>query len=256
MATKEQRSRHPGESQDPVVNINHEALSVFSLPKILALILIPVLLFFTYVAGSWGLADIYARPAILKLNKWKQGVVKIAPAEWKELNAKLSRAAELDGTNPEIHEWLGLAIEGPYIGGSVDWNKASAARQLAAAQYRESIRLQPTWPYAWADLATVKFRLREFDGELLNAMHKSIELGPWEPGIQRVVADIGMSIWFRLKDPDREFILDLIRRSFMHVNSGHVRNMEALIKKHGFTDKVCQKPDSNEKLREFCKKNQ
>ena len=87
-------------------------------------------------------------------------------------------------------------------------------------------------------------------------MHKSIELGPWEPGIQRVVADIGMSIWFRLKAADREFILDLIRRSFMHVNAGHVRNMEALIKQHGFTDKVCQKPDTNEKLREFCSKNQ
>jgi len=226
-----------------------------NLYRVCAIILIPVLLYLTVIAGTRGLADVYARPAITRLNEWKAGKIKIAQDEWPVLISDLSLALRLDKNNPEIHEWLGLAEEGQYVQGSVEWNKASVARRIAAAYYRESINLQPTWPYAWADLATVKYRLREFDDELVEALHKSIQLGPWEPGIRRVVADIGMGIWSRLAGPDQEFILDVTRNSFMYVNIGHVRDVEALIKKHGFIDKVCEKPDGNERLKAYCARN-
>ena len=218
--------------------------------------LIPVFLYFAWVAGNWGIADVYARPAILTLNGWKRGTVQIKPDEWAGLISDLTRALALDKDNPEIHDWLGLAIEGPYVNGMGDWVKASKARRLAAEHYRESIRLQPTWPFAWADLATVKYRLRQFDPELVQALHKSIELGPWEPGIQRVVANIGMIMWYRLSDADRVFILGVIRRSFMYVNENHVKNMKALIERQNFKDRVCRKPDVNEPLKEYCSDHQ
>jgi hypothetical protein len=44
-------------------------------------------------------------------------------------------------------------------------------------------------------VASVKYRLGQIDEEFFEALHKVVELGPWEPALQRLVIEIGMNEW-------------------------------------------------------------
>ncbi|MFQ5661084.1 MAG: tetratricopeptide repeat protein [Gammaproteobacteria bacterium] len=212
------------------------------------------MLYLCYVAGSWGLADVYARPAMNLLGKWKKGQVELKDEDWNRLRGKLSKALKLDPGNPDIHQWLGLAIEGPYARFGPGLIEAVSVRQRAADHYRESIRLRPVWPYAWVDLALAKYRLGEIDAEFYRALHTSIELGPWEPGVQKVVADIGMHLWDNLPKEERLFILDTIKHALLHSNRSHVNQMLKLVKQRGFLQFICLIVKNNNVVENYCGK--
>ena len=42
-----------------------------TISRVLSLIAIPCLLYLTYIAGNWGLADIYVSSSITVLDKWR-----------------------------------------------------------------------------------------------------------------------------------------------------------------------------------------
>ncbi len=163
------------------------------LPRLIALIAIPVFLYMIYIAGSWGLADVYYRPVMNELKDWRLGKITLEDKDWDELQLNLSKALALDPDNPEIHENLGLAIEGRFFGIVSKDTEAQPYRQLALEHYKKSILLRPVWSYAWAALSSVKYRLGQIDDELFQALHNVAKLGPWEPDLQRLVVVMGMN---------------------------------------------------------------
>lgn len=206
--------------------------------KLIALLLIPVLLYLAYIAGSRSLADIYARPVMTRLSHWEQGKVQLGEADWASAQEKLARALKLDPTNPELLLWMGLAIEGPYRSWFSDPEEGEVARQQAAAYYRQSIQLQPTWPYAWADLATVKYRAGEVDEELFEAMQTAIQLGPYETGVLSRLRQIIIVAWTDFPDAYRETQLAVARNSLVHGRSGYALDTLRLLNRTGTLKKV------------------
>jgi hypothetical protein len=59
----------------------------------------------------------------------------------------------------------------------------------------------------------VKFRLGERDAEFRSAIDNAARLGPWEPGVQRALADIGFAGWRELPAPVRATIAAAIERA-------------------------------------------
>ena len=224
-----------------------------SVKKVLVILLIPVLLYLVYFAGTWGLADMYARPAINTLEEWQKGKKELEEEDWQRLQANLEKAIELDPTNPDINLWLGKVIEGPYAKVGLRKSIAKDARLKAAGYYRESIRLRRTWPFAWIDLAMVKYRLFEIDDEFFHAVRRSMYYGPWEPDILRVVSDFGMVLWKILDENNRDFFLTTTRRAFQHISNPHVKALKAAIVKRNFVDRLCESTADNVPLTEFCK---
>ena len=117
-----------------------------------------------------GAADLYAFGGRYALDR---GAVVGAPDG-------LEKAVRLDPANPDGHEYLAKRHEsrGEYA--------------AALERYRIAAKARPAWPRVWGDIARMKLRLGQLDGELDSAIRQAARLGPWEPDVQLVITDIAM----------------------------------------------------------------
>ena len=79
--------------------------------------------------------------------------------------------------------------------------------------YAETIGNRPSWGFAWALYAENQLLSGERGSEFLRALEKAMVLAPWEPGVQRKVAWMGMSSWDELPVSLRFMVENSIRRS-------------------------------------------
>ena len=226
-----------------------------TISRVLALIAIPCLLYLAYIAGNWSLADIYARPSIITLEKWRSEKITLSDDDWDELRTNLSYALEHDPDNPNIHEYLALAIEGRYAYIAPENEEAMPSRREAYTHYKKAILIRPTWPYAWVNLALVKYRLGETDDEFYHALHKADELGSWEPGVQRVIVDVGLHYWNSLARDERKFILNMIDKSLHHAERKHSMDVLKLTKRYGALELTCLIHEDIDYVNRYCKNN-
>ncbi|RKZ48399.1 MAG: hypothetical protein DRQ58_04530 [Gammaproteobacteria bacterium] len=226
-----------------------------TISRVLSLIAIPCLLYLAYIAASWSLADIYARPSFITLEKWRSEKIKLDDDDWDELRANLSYALKHDPDNPNIHEYLALAIEGRYADIAPKNEKAMPSRREAYTHYKQAISLRPTGPFAWVNLALVKYRLGETDDEFYYALHKADELGAWEPGVQRVIVDIGLHSWNSLTRDERKFVLNMIDKSLHHAERKHSFDILKLSKHYGVLELVCLIHEDIDYVVQYCAKN-
>ena len=226
-----------------------------TLLRIISLIVIPCLLYLAYIAGSWSLADIYASSSIKVLERWRSDKITLNDDDWDKLRADLSYALKHDPDNPDIHEYLALAIEGRFADIAPENNQAMSSRREAYAHYKKSISIRPTSPFAWVNLALVKFRLGETDDEFYYALHKADELGPWEPGVQRVIVDIRLYYWNSLSPDEKKFVLHIIDKSLNHVIRKHSMDVLKLAKHYGALQTVCLIHKDIDYVGEYCVRN-
>jgi hypothetical protein len=55
--------------------------------------------------------------------------------------------------------------------------------------------LRPTSGYTWGNLLEAKYRIGESPAAFESALLRAAALGPSEPEVQRIVADIGLATW-------------------------------------------------------------
>ena len=223
--------------------------------RTMSLMAIPCLLYLAYIAGSWSLADIYASSSIKTLERWRADKITLNDDDWDKLRADLSYALKHDSENPDIHEYLALAIEGRFAYIAPKNSEAMTSRREAYAHYKKSISIRPSWPYAWVNLALVKYRLGETDNEFYHALHKADELGAWEPGVQRVIVDVGLHYWNSSSRDEREFVLHIIDKSLRHSIRGHSVDVLDLTKRYGKLELVCLIHEDIGFVNEYCLRN-
>ena len=221
-------------------------------PRLIALLLIPVLLFLTYVAGSWGLADVYARPTINEIRSWQKGKKQLEEKDWARVQTELEKALALDPNNPDTNHFMAIALEGQYADLPPKTVDAEPARRAALDYYRKAVQLRPVWPYTWIDLALVKYRLGERDKEFYDAWHRGVELGPFEPGVQQVAAGIGLHGWNSFTKEDRTFTLDVIKRGVRHANKGHAKTMLEQSETYGYLELICLIVEDDQFVQDYC----
>jgi len=94
--------------------------------------------------------------------------------------------------------------------GSEDFAKS---RDLAEDFYIEAISKRPSWGFGWAHYAENQLLRRRTGREFRTALSRAIELAPWEPGVHRKVAWMGMATWDQLPPDLRERVKDNIERA-------------------------------------------
>lgn len=216
--------------------------------KLVMFIFIPISLSLIYVAGSWGLADVYYRPALNEIRNWIFGKSEINDERWDKLKLSLSKAQQLDPTNPYIYENLGIALEARFSKMEPGDLDARVYREQALEHYRTSAFLRPTWPYAWNSIMTVKFRLGEIDHEFFTAFNNAERLGRWEPDIQRMLVDIGLINWLQFPASERKYLLDIVSRS---LEKQPIKTLE-IVNKNGLLDVICLLNKDKEDVNKYC----
>ena len=219
--------------------------SLSSVKKIMLSLTILVLCGLIFLVGQLGLADIYAHKSYRTLKTWQLAPYVMEDAKWDKIKNNLQHALVYDPGNPELMMATGLAYEGRYAEKAVQLPEAKADRGEALAYYRQSVALRPGWPYGWIDLALVKYRLGELDQEFYDALNTADELGPWEPGVQRVIIDIGLHGWNHIDDATHTLVLNTIKKAVIHSDKKHVDTILGILKKYRVLYYACSVKDDS-----------
>lgn len=165
------------------------------------------------VAILQGIADLAAGNARGLMARWEvQGHV-TGRTQWEVARDRLLLASRLDPLNADYAADLGRLMEWGAWQESPQSTGFIHSRTLANDFYVGAIRRRPTWGFAWAHYAENRLLLGREDDEFRDALGKAIELAPWEPGVQRKVAWMGMATWDRLPPELREMVSQNIERA-------------------------------------------
>ncbi|REL31955.1 VpsP family polysaccharide biosynthesis protein [Thalassotalea euphylliae] len=149
-----------------------------------------LLLLMAWQAIQIGRANLSYLAAHNAAEYWRKE--KLTPSQESLQSALMSaqKANSIDPNNPHylltealIWEWQGITLNQ-----IEDFSKAKLL-YLEATQYR------PTWPVTWATLAILKWRLNEFDEEMLYFLYQAERFGPNRKEVHEAWLEIGLHLY-------------------------------------------------------------
>jgi len=216
------------------------------------LLIIPCLILIGLIvtAGFRGLADINVQSARRSLMSWESDVSTLNQTEWAIAYEDVSRAVSQDPLNPELLTFLANVQEWKvYL--DEDDEENNHYLNLALKNYRKAAELRPAWPYTWTHISLVKYRMGEIDQELQQAIDNATKTGPWEPGVQKVIAEVGLGVWEELDVDMRETIVRNIHRG---ITMQPILMLD-ILKKYGQLRMVCHEKSLAADVELYCKNN-
>ena len=202
---------------------------------LIALIGTAVLVYAAYASGTRGFADWRSMRWRHEIAAWAERRTVPPPERMQEAINSLIDTLALTPDDPNLIEHMGvfhnLRASASAIGSDA-WRLNLAQ---ALIYFRKSADLRPTSSYTWANIALVKYRLGQIDAEFFAAMHHALDFGPWEPGVQLIVADAGIGAWDKLDGDLRGRVSEDLRRTA-------VRQADALARiatEHRRMDIIC-----------------
>jgi len=85
-------------------------------------------------------------------------------------------------------------------------------------------------------------------------MNTAIELGPWEPGVQRVFINIGLHGWPMFDVWMQGSILETINKAIIHSDKKHVNSIINTLKNYNMLDYACLSVKEDAYIQRVCKK--
>ena len=165
------------------------------------------------ISLSHGFADLGAGSARAWMHEWHQRGQVTSAAQWTTAFERLTLARQLNPLNADYSADLGRLTDWYSWVQAARNENVTASRALAGELYGESITKRPSWGFAWAHYAENKILSGQFESDLEQVLKKSIELAPWEPGVQLKVAFAGMATWDSLSPDLRGAVKHSIERA-------------------------------------------
>jgi len=216
------------------------------------LLIIPCLILIGLIiaAGFWGMADINVQSVRRSLMSWESDVNTLNQTEWTNAYDDVSKAVSQDPLNPDLLTLMAKVQEWKVY---LDYGDVENNHYLISAlkNYRKAAELRPAWPYAWSQISLVKYRMGEIDQELQLAIENATNTGPWEPGVQQIIAEVGLGVWQELDFAMRKIIVQNIDRGI----TMQPILMLNILKKYGHLKMVCYEKNKQAAVTLYCKKN-
>ena len=154
----------------------------------------------------WGVADIFAQQGYEEMDRWDDRYP-VTEDLWQFTMKRLSVAADLDPGNPVYQQRLSrlYRIRMTRLHATSEYKRDP---ELALQYIRRSIELRSRWGFSWAELAYLKWLLREKDGEFQTALANAVAYGPWEAGVIRMVSFIGVREYQNFDEVFRQLLVD------------------------------------------------
>jgi len=117
------------------------------------------------------------------------------------IRADLEQAVSRDPENASLHEMLGqLAL----------FTRGDGSTDQSIASFTEALRERPSSPYTWASLVRAFYSRGDTGARFEQAIQRAAETGPWEPMVQRTIADYGLAVWDDVSPSTRQEIERLV----------------------------------------------
>ena len=154
----------------------------------------------------YGLANIAHIGVLNAVAKWQTSPTEHSYQEFSQIKAKAQQAVLYQPGYAEYWSVLAQVYEWGFIFGYTD---TPNALQDAKQYYLRATQLRPLWPDTWASLIKLKWRLQEFDSELLFYVNQASTFGPQKPDIHLVIVELGLAL-----NASHHPLLDDIRAEF------------------------------------------
>lgn len=185
-------------------------------------------LFVIFSAARNGAADLLSGYARNEMDTWAAGGIQPEVPEIDSVSRVLAVARFISPGNPDHDEDLArLALVRSGMPGIADIEKQTQLKE-GLLQIREAIALRPVSSYSWATLLLLKRELAEYDAEFRHGLERAVTLGPWEPAVQPIVADVGLSAWAELPLAEQE----MVRENFVRGMKRQADTMIAIVQSH------------------------
>jgi ribosomal protein L31 len=151
-----------------------------------------------YFSVKFGLASLHFYSVDNMLDNWnkewtigqQESTNKIAMQIDSAMN-KTIRAHQLHSSHPvytdilgQLNEWDAISAES-----ALQHDKLQSAKR----HYMKAIAQRPTWPVTHASLLVVKWRLGEFDEEMITAINAAKRNGPKKPEVHLALIQFGLA---------------------------------------------------------------
>lgn len=142
---------------------------------------------FQYGAAS---LDFYQIKNIITL--WQEEGLTQSPEQYQKAREAVYKANQSHPNHPLYIDLIGQINEWGAIAGYEDQQQAL---QQAKLRYLQATKIRPTWPVTWASLAMVKWRLQEFDDEMLLYLNRADQFGPRKPEVNVLFSELGLALY-------------------------------------------------------------
>ncbi|WNC69635.1 hypothetical protein RI845_05665 [Thalassotalea nanhaiensis] len=204
--------------------------------KFIKVIIISSLIFASYVAGKYGLANVAFKDVEKQIAFWQKlpedsELFTLLTVQQQDkanaLDEPTSHSEYATATNVSLRQSYQNALKSidkaialhrlpQYIESKaqlLEWgvrlgiesNKVKTLHQ-ANALYLQSVRLRPTWPTTWAALALNKWHLQEFDQEMITYLLNAHKFGKNKPEVKQLWQQLG----YALADSENKELVKLI----------------------------------------------
>jgi hypothetical protein len=191
-------------------------------------------------AALLGLNELRADTVDADLTEWRERAAKTgtlpSEAEWNASRATIAKALEQDPSNPHHHEVSATVSMQIYRKG--EGVASSAVQALPAMQ--SAMRLRPTSPYTWAQLAYVHYQLGKVDAAFYKALENAVHFGPGEREALLTVVDLGLAVLEQAPESTRQRILEAAR----HADRREANDVAAIAARRGKLEQVCKLPNT------------
>lgn len=125
------------------------------------------------------------------IDEWQENASVQSKQEYEDVQTTMLEINALHGANPFYIDVAGQVQEWGAVSGFAN----KEALQDAKANYLAATKLRPLWPVTWANLAMIKWRLQQFDDEMLGFLHKANDLGPYSTEVHLLFTRLGISLY-------------------------------------------------------------
>lgn len=171
----------------------------------------------------WGLAsvELWRAAKVHQQLESEAGDITLAQRRLNQARMHLARAERMRGVHPDQLDLAGQLLHWQALHFVSVGQERSLMLSEAADYFRQAIRLRPSWPYFWANLAAAKADWGIFDQEFRQALRQAVKTGPWEGDIQMRMIRLGFVEQRNLDRRSRALIDETLRRA-LQIQSGRV----------------------------------
>jgi hypothetical protein len=146
----------------------------------------------------YGSADAIVSAASVEMNGWIASGGAAEAQRWARVHDDLLLASRLAPSSPDARELLGV----------LDAQRRGSPKYLAESlvALKQALKLRPTSPYTWASIVEVMYLQGDIGKAFEQALVTAITLGPWEPEVQRAVANYGLAVWDEVAPATRDAV--------------------------------------------------
>lgn len=167
--------------------------------------------------GRAAWVDVVTIQTRWQIAQWREGKgPPVTPELWIRARDQLIYGTRITPQNAQLFEDLGyLYASRAEAFGEQDPRTAIGRHQInlfndAVNSFRASVKLRPTYPYAWAHFALAKQRKGEVDSEYLHAFDQAYRFGNSEAGVQIALARMAFGRWATLDSERRDRVRAMI----------------------------------------------